>query len=627
MASFEKLTQNITDTSQPIATRRAAVLEIAEIGGTTVLPFLLKALSDVASGVRREAANALQKCNFSEATSALVDALKKEDSDLTRWTLIEALGSIGTADALPTLESLLRTEVSPLTRREVQKSVDLIVARHPETDTAETTAEINDPPDTQDLSDSYDFELEQPTSDQATTSQNVVESEDYSDELSPSSDELIIEDTAEPLPHAGENIPPDEEIETPIIDLVIEQTPKTDETTPEEPSDSAASSETYATEIKEDTDPPKDSPPKVKTLHKHSSTPALPVLVPNTSVVIYEQEDQKFNPSVFAIMLRPNAYLSKQLVSRTRLYLVLFCLLAAATVALVYSQMQRRPRPPYLPSTEIAFVENPQHYLDAGSFFIQQSDYRSAIEMFELIRGIDSMDPVLYKNLGFAHFQENQYALAVEAYEFYLQTRETQVYQPFVAEASYPSNGAANEKKVSSDYKTYNILGTAYKRLGHLHKARLAYETAIEIAPNEAEAYNNLAQLYSDGYQQKHLLTEALAYAAVRLNSDVPSYHDTLGWVIGKSGRLNKATNVLEQAIRLQSDYVPAHYHLAEIVQQSKHPDIGAKVIQNALVKKMRHTRKSRPGILGVLSHIYETDSQKIPRFSSSFLNLRGIKK
>ena len=103
MASFEQLTQKLTDTSQPIVTRRAAVIEIGNIGGAQALPFLLKALSDVAPGVRREAANVLQKYNFPEATSALVDVLNKEDSDLTRWTLIEALGSIGTADALPAL--------------------------------------------------------------------------------------------------------------------------------------------------------------------------------------------------------------------------------------------------------------------------------------------------------------------------------------------------------------------------------------------------------------------------------------------------------------------------------------------------------------------------------------------
>ncbi len=617
MPSFKQLTQNLTDISQPIATRRAAVIEIGNVGGTQALPFLLKALSDIAPGVRREAANALQKCDFPEATSALVDALKDEDSDLTRWTLIEALGSIGTTDALPVLESLLSTEVSPLTRKEVQKSIDLITARYPGTDATETTSENREPfatsTDASDLSELPSLEAEQLELSQATPS------EDYPDDLSLDSDEvIIIEDTSA---STEENILPHDDTETQIIDLTIEEELQSDETTYEESASFVASSET---EVKDGPDRREDSEARVETRQQHGSTPALPVLVPNTSVVIYEPEERKFKPSVFAIMLRPSSYLSKQWVSRTRLYMVLFCLLAAATIALVYSQVQRRPRSPYPLSPEMAIVDAPQQYLDAGNFFIQQADYRSAIEMYELIRGIDSTDLVLYKNLGFAHFQENQYALAVEAYEFYLQARKKESYQPFVAEASYPSYIGINDK---NDYKTYNILGTAYKRLGHLDKARLAYEAAINIAPNEAEAYNNLAQLYSDGYQQKHLLTEALAYTAVRLNSDVAPYHDTLGWVLSKSGQLNKATDALQQATRLQSDYVPAHYHLAEIAQKSKYPDKVTKVIQNALTKKIRRTRKPHPGIVGVLSHIYETDSQKIPRFCTSFLYLRGIKK
>lgn len=620
MPSFKQLTQNLTDISQPIATRRAAVIEIGNIGGEQVLPFLLKALSDVAPGVRREAANALQQCNFPEATSALVDALKDEDSDLTRWTLIEALGSIGTTDALPVLESLLSTEVSPLTRKEVQKSIDLITARYPGADATETTSENREPfttsTDSPDSSELPSLEAEQLELSQATPS------EDYPDDLSPDSDEvIIIEDTSDSSASSAENILPHDDTETQIIDLTIEEELQSDETTSEESAGFVASSET---EVKDGPDRREDSEVRVETRQRHGSTPALPVLVPNTSVVIYEPEERKFKPSVFAIMLRPSSYLSKQWVSRTRLYLVLFCLLAAATIALVYSQVQRRPRSPYSLSPEMAFVDTPQQYLDAGNFFIQQTDYRSAIEMYGLIRGIDSIDLVLYKNLGFAHFQENQYALAVEAYEFYLKARKNESYQPFVAEASYPSYSGINDK---NDYKTYNILGTAYKRLGHLNKARLAYEAAINIAPNEAEAYNNLAQLYSDGYQQKHLLTEALAYTAVRLNSDVAPYHDTLGWVLSKSGQLNKATDVLQQATRLQSDYVPAHYHLAEIAQKSKYPDKVTKVVQKALTKKMRRTRKPHPGIVGVLSHIYETDSQKIPRFCTSFLYLRGIKK
>ncbi|RKU11521.1 hypothetical protein C6501_12505 [Candidatus Poribacteria bacterium] len=622
MPSFEQLTQNLTDISQPIATRRAAVIEIGNIGDAQVLPFLLKALSDVAPGVRREAANALQKCNFPEATSALVDALKDEDSDLTRWTLIETLGSIGTTDALPALESLLSTEVSPLTRKEVQKSIGLITARYPRTDAIETTSENSEPfttsTDSPDLSELPSLEAEQLELSQATPS------EDYPDDLSPDSDEVIIEGPLDSSASTEENILPHDDTETQIIDLTIEEDLQADETISEESTGYVAFSEASETEVKDGPDRREDSEAKVETRQQHGSTPALPVLVPNTSVVIYEPEERKFKPSVFAIMLRPSTYLSKQWVSRTRLYLVLVCLLAAATIALVYSQVQRRPRAPYPLSPEMAFVDTPQQYLDAGNFFIQQADYRSAIEMYELIRGIDSINLVLYKNLGFAHFQENQYALAVEAYEFYLKARKNESSQPFVAEASYPYYSGINDK---NDYKTYNILGTAYKRLGHLDKARLAYEAAINIAPNEAEAYNNLAQLYSDGYQQKHLLTEALAYTAVRLNSDVAPYHDTLGWVLSKSGQLNKATDALQQATRLQSDYVPAHYHLAEIAQKSKYPDKATRVVQNALTKKMRRTSKSYPDIVGVLSHIYEADSQKIPRFCTSFLYLRGIKK
>ncbi len=625
MPSFEQLTQNLTDSSQPIATRRAAVIEIGNIGGAQALPFLLKALFDVAPGVRREAANALQKCDFPEATSALIDALKDEDSDLTRWTLIEALGNIGDVSALPTLESLLNTEVSPLTCREIQKSIDLITARYSDTHAVETTQENSEPvpSDSPDFSELPSLEVEQPELAQETINEDVVEDGDYPGDLLPDSDEIIIiEDISESLP-ATEEKTPSEDIETPIIDLTIEEDSHTDETASEESFDSIVSPQAAA----DNSDHSKDPMPKVEMLKRSGSTPALPVLVPNTSVVIYEEDDRKYKPGILAIMLRPNEYFSKRWVYRTRLYLILLFLLAAATTALVYSQVQRQPRSPYLPSTEIAFVNNPQHYLDAGSFFIQQSDYRSAIEMYELIRGIDSMNPILYKNLGFAHFQENQYALAVEAYEFYLKIRKDEPYQPFVAEASYSAGGRNNDKKDIADYKIYNILGTAYKRLGYFDKSRVAYETAIKIIPNEAEAYNNLAQLYSDGYQQKHLLTEALAYAAVRLNPDVASYHDTLGWVLGKSGRLNKATDALEHAIRLQSDYVPAHYHLAEITQKSKYYDKRTKAAQSALIKNIRRKGKSHSGILGVLSHIYETDSQNIPRFSTSFLHLHGIKR
>ena len=618
MASFEQLTQNLMDTSQPIATRRAAVLEIADIGGDQVVPFLLKALADVAPSVRRETANVLQRYNSPDVTTALLDAIKVEENDLTLWTLIEVLGKVGITSALPTLHDLLIATLSPLTRREIQKSVDLITARIPETDTAE-------PDNSPDISDTPILEVEQPGISQDTTDESVVEIEDYSDDIPLDSDELIIEGTSVPSHSLEESITPDD-IEVLPIDSTEEHDQQPDKSVSEESPDSVVLSEDAEPNTQDETNSPKDLQPRENTLQKLGSSLALPVLVPNTSVVIYGEEERKFKPSIFALVLQPNAYLSKRWVSRTRIYLVLFCLLVAATIALVYSQVQRQPRSPYLPNAEIAFLDNLDDYLATGSFYIQQAKYRRAIEELELIRGIDSIDPNLYKNLGFAYFQENQYTLAVEAYEFYLQARQDKSYHPFVAEASYLSGDLGNPNNDPFDYKTYNILGTAYKQLAQLDKARQAFETAIKIAPNEPEAYSNLAQLYSNNYQQKHLLAETLAYAAVRLNPDVASYQDTLGWILSKSGRLNKATNALQQAIRLQSDYVPAIYHMAEIAQKSKHPEKAVKVIQNDFVKKMHRKRRSRQDILDVLSYIYETDAQKIPRFNSSLYRLRGVK-
>ena len=628
MASFEQLTQNLMDTSQPIATRRAAVLEIADIGGNQAVPFLLKALADVAPGVRRETANVLQRYNSPDVTTALLDAIKVEENDLTLWTLIEVLGKVGTTSALPTLHDLLTITLSPLTKREIQKGIDLITARIPETDTAESTETVSDipaePDNSPDISDSPILEVEQPEISQDTTNESVVEIEDYSNDIPSDSDELI-EDTSVPSHSLEESITPDD-IEVLPIDSTEEHDQQPDESVSEESPDSVVPSKDSEPNTQNETRSPKDLQPRENTLQRLGSSLALPVLVPNTSVVIYGEEERKFKPSIFALVLRPNAYLSKRWISRTRIYLVLFCLLVAAAIALVYSQVQRRPRSPYLPNAEIAFLDNPDDYLATGSFYIQQAEYRRAIEELEFIRGVDSIDPNLYKNLGFAYFQENQYTLAVEAYEFYLQARRDKSYHPFVAEASYLSGDMGNPNNDSFDYKTYNILGTAYKRLAQLDKAQQAFETAIKIAPNEPEAYSNLAQLYSDNYQQNHLLAEALAYAAVRLNPDVASYQDTLGWILSKSGRLNKATNSLERAIRLQSDYVPAIYHMAEVAQKSKHPEKAVKVIQNDFVKKMHRKRRSRQGILGMLSYIYQTDAQKIPRFNSSLYRLRGVK-
>lgn len=630
MLSIQQLSQNLTDTSQPVTTRRAAVLEIAEIGGEKSLPLLTKALLDIAPGVRREAANALKQYNSPELTPALLSAIKAEDNDLTLWTLIEVLGIIGTDAAIPDLKNLLRSTISPLTRREIQKSIDHITDRLQDTETVEipnkSTDETDDSIHKTDLpeiphTDSKQSELDQNSIDNGDVQEQVY-TEDHSTKIDNSLDnENVTSDIADD----NTDIEP---IDVEVIDIDASEEIESEGTVVDE--SSAEVVEPDEQTISTETDEVSKTDDTIRTSGTIGSSPILPVLVPNTSVVLYTQEDHSYKPSVFALVLRPTAYLSKQWVSRARLYFVLFCLLIGAAFTMVYSQVQRHPRSPYILNEEITYMENPEKYLSAGKFFIQERDYRSAIDTLEFIRGIDVIDPELYDlywNLGYAYFQENQYALAVEAYEYYFRTRRNETVEPFVAEASYSVDGLNDSMRDTTDYMTYIMLGTAYARLGQLNQARNAFETAIDLAPNEPNAYSQLAQLYSDGYQQKQLLTEGLAYAAVRRNPDVPFYHDTLGWILGKRRRINKAIHSLEYAIRLQRDYIPAHYHISEIADRNPKNKNRIVAVQKDLINKIHPTSKSRSAMLNVLSYIHETNAQKIPRLNTSLLRIRGIER
>ena len=615
MATLEKLTHLIRDTAQPIATRRAAVVEIADIATEKAYDCVIVALSDPAPGVRREAAKALQNTHYAKATPALEDALRKEDNDLTRWSLIDALGNIGTLAALPTLETLLASELSPLTRREIQKSIDLIYRRHPDTNASEIDEESNQ---------SYqESETETDSEQTAILRSDEIEVTDNLNKKNSHQTTSDSDTTDENLPEPShiieeENVPVDEVATATELE---DREGNTEEIGSELESDDVESTSSDSDEIIEE----KDAEPTIEQTGRSATTPVLPVLVPNTSVVVYNQEDSSHKPNFYALVLRPNMYLSKRWISRSRLYIVLLSLLIGATVALVYSQVQRMPRSPYAPNLELTYLKNPEDYLATGSLYIQQGDYRKAIEELSFVVGVKNIDVKLYKYLGDAYFHEKQYAHAIESYQYYLAAREIQPYQLFVAEASFSFGSIGEDEKNSSDYKTFNALGTCYRRLGQFDKARDTYVKAIGIAPKESQAYSNLAELYSDGYQQKPKLSLGLAYASVIQNPFVASSHDILGWTLGKTGRFNKATNSLDQAYRLQSDYIPTLYHITEVAEKRLHPKKTLDYVEQDFSKKVNRKNITRTEILDVLSFIYEKDAHKHTRFRPSLYQKQGL--
>lgn len=333
----------------------------------------------------------------------------------------------------------------------------------------------------------------------------------------------------------------------------------------------------------------------------------LPILAPNAATVPYHPKETSLKPTdanFFLTLLHPSKYFSKQWVSRTRAYLILWAVLIAAVVGFTQHQKHFRAEASPLFHIGLSADELPEFVkrsLAEGDFYIQEGLYRKAISSYELSRRLDVLPVSFYRKLGFAYFKEGQYALAVEAYELFLEARDNETPDVFAAEASlsdvYPLTSV--EEQIARDYETYNILGMAYAKLGRVLGAQRAYREAIRIAPKYGEAYNNLARLYADNHQQplaadlgnpeisqKLKLAEALAYTAVTLNPDVATYHDTLGWILSKRGQVNKAMKTLERAIDLQKDAIEPHYHLAQVALEVNDRKKAIKAIRNVFKLK-----------------------------------------
>ena len=663
MSSYEQLIQDLTDTMQPSIVRSNAITNLVAQGNSAGIKSLIEVLADSDSAIRREAAMALQNLEATQAAEPLLKALQIESNDLTLWTMLETVGELATPDDLPMLESL-RTAGSMLTRIEVKKSMARIQERYAGGSTS-TTQEIPEPEAHAAQIDANESAPSVGVPDpQSTAEEKIIASEP--DVLSLDNSERPQDTTSDdPIVGQEEIIEPDEEptaeshaepsrihIEATFTDTSIDPD-ESAQTVPDETTD-ISNYEEFADEpleameeaepADEITDIPdyeqstdvsigetqtdveaaqrekeeKEINDLAESIAQSSrlagSSVDLPVLAPNAATIPYHPKGTALQPTVrnfFLTLIHPGRYLSKQWLQRTRVYLILWAVLLIVTIG--FTQYQKHTKIELSPLSRfgLSISELPElvkRSLAEGDFYIQEGYYRKAINSYELSRGLGTLPVSYYRKLGFAYFKEGQYALAAEAYDLFLQARDNENPDVFAAEASlvgvYPLTSVG--KGTTRDYETYNILGTAYMKLGRILDAQRAYEKAIHLAPKYGEAYNNLARLYANDYpnltpisfdnpQVSHPLStndvlqtsprlrfaEALAYTAVTLNPDVAAYHDTLGWILSKRGQINKGMKTLERAIDLQSDAVEPHYHLAQVALKAEEREKAIKAIRN----------------------------------------------
>ena len=118
----------------------------------------------------------------------------------------------------------------------------------------------------------------------------------------------------------------------------------------------------------------------------------------------------------------------------------------------------------------------------------------------------------------------------------------------------------------SQDAEAHNNLGATLQTLGRLDESEASYTKAIALKPDYVNAHNNLGITL----QKLGRLDEAEAsyIQAIALKPDYAEAHSNLGNTHKELGRLDEAKASYTQAIALKPDYELAHYNLGVTLQE-----------------------------------------------------------
>jgi tetratricopeptide (TPR) repeat protein len=122
----------------------------------------------------------------------------------------------------------------------------------------------------------------------------------------------------------------------------------------------------------------------------------------------------------------------------------------------------------------------------------------------------------------------------------------------------YKSAVKANPSDVTSQLQ----LGMAYDALGDFANARKQYETVVKMNPRVALAWNNLAYVLAERFNEIEPAVTA-ALKARELQPSDPDTADTLGWIHFRKGEYPQALNLLREAAGGRPNVAEVVYHLA----------------------------------------------------------------
>jgi cellulose synthase operon protein C len=148
---------------------------------------------------------------------------------------------------------------------------------------------------------------------------------------------------------------------------------------------------------------------------------------------------------------------------------------------------------------------------------------------------------------------------------------------------TYAEATTANPKEPA----LYILTGVVYEHKHQLDKAKAAYQTALQLKPDNPQASNNLAYvlLETNGNLDQAL---QLAQTARRNMPESSNVADTLGWAFYKKGVYESAIGMFQEAIKLaaknkETDNPTYHYHLGLAYARTERPGLARQHLEHVL--------------------------------------------
>ena len=169
--------------------------------------------------------------------------------------------------------------------------------------------------------------------------------------------------------------------------------------------------------------------------------------------------------------------------------------------------------------------------------------------------------PMLYIKLGELHEAYNNLTAAVRVYETATQVHpsylpaHTHLGEVLIKQRAFEKAALTYQKATEiapDDSQTWLKLGVIYINQQQFERAIAAFKRAIVVDSTAAEAYNNLARLYS-GLGKEMQQAIDLAKHAVSL-APTARHYDTLAYTYYRSAQYTEALEAIHQAIALAPD-------------------------------------------------------------------------